>query len=242
MKLHDLLSIEDEKRDLAWEMDFFHAFTESDVYILNEEPQVGPDGWPYLIVKTLDYPTEPGAGNSIESNLNKNTNLNFASNGKSESVQKILYWLSSRGIGMVVNPEKSYPDFVFTFGMIWHFRETGRFYGPNQTGFSNEYSVAPIEQVQFGTPSESFLPKTVRKILKQYFAEYGVLGPRIGMSIKSIQGTQQSDLIFSAESIGNPEPSNYQAALEAISWFLPPHYSLALVREIDLPTGVFTDL
>jgi hypothetical protein len=43
------------------------------------------------------------------------------------------------------------------------------------------------------------------------------------------------DLAFSLESLGNPPTKEHQGIAEAITWFLPPHYSVVLVSEKDLP-------
>ena len=119
MQLTDLVQTQEDKRDSNWESLFFHQLTQSDVEVLSPEPQQGPDGWPYLMVQT------------------KSENKTVPA----ESAQKIIQWLSERGIGLVVNPTKEYPDYVFTYGMLWHFRQTGLFY---QTTAS-EIKSGPVE-------------------------------------------------------------------------------------------------
>ena len=73
---------------------------------MNEEPQNGPDGWPYLLVRTSAEAAEPFA--------------------------RVVEWLAGRGIGLVVNPHKMVPDYVFTYGMLWNYIETGRFVLPSR--------------------------------------------------------------------------------------------------------------
>lgn len=216
MQLSELTNVQDEKRDSQWESLFFHHLTQSQVHLLSEEPHVGPDGWPYLMVETLQG----------------------ATSGTSEPVQKILHWLSEKGVGLAVNPQKDYPDFVFTYGMIWNFRQTGLFYQPHAA----ETKTGPVEiqsqdKMHFGEPSTEYLPSHVRKILREFFRDQGFLAVKILMIS---QDTKHFDLAFSLESLGNPSEKEHQGILEALSWFLPPHYSLMLASEKNLPT--FFDL
>jgi hypothetical protein len=39
------------------------------------------------------------------------------------------------------------------------------------------------------------------------------------------------DLAFSLDSLGNPTADEHNGLAEAIAWFLPAHYSIALVSE-----------
>jgi hypothetical protein len=43
------------------------------------------------------------------------------------------------------------------------------------------------------------------------------------------------DLCFSLESFGNPPETEHKGLAEALSWFLPAHYSIALISEKLLP-------
>ena len=48
------------------------------------------------------------------------------------------------------------------------------------------------------------------------------------------------DLCFSLESLGGPPNQEHSGIAKALSWFLPQHYSVALVKEEGLPS--FFDL
>lgn len=211
MKLQDVLKVPDSQRDEKWQNEFFQAFSESNIKLLSPEPQNGPDGWPYLLCETGPDAKEPS--------------------------QKVIQWLADKGIGLVVNPGKDYPDYIFSYGMLWHFTKTGLFYRevpPPKEGF---YEFDPAEIQHAGTPSEDYLPKQARSILKDFFRDQGVLRPKVLLvSMDKVQ----YDLAISLESLGNPPEAEHQGIAEAISWFLPPHYSLLLVSEEGLPE--FTDL
>ena len=170
---------------------------------------MGPDNWPYLMVST-----EEGQ----------------------EPSQQILHWLSTRGIGLVVNPEKDYPDFILSYGMIWFFRETGRFILRNAAAVSNkqvELTAASLKS--FGAPTEAYLPVYVRKVLQDFFRDQGVLTPRC---LVISETNKDYDFAISVESLGNPPEKEWPQIGEALSWFLPAHYSIVIISEKNMPPFV----
>lgn len=230
MDLHQLTQVLDTLRDNEWESHFFRALSLAHLQLISPDPQYGPDGWPYLFAETTLAETE-------------------------ESFQKILQWLAQRGIGLVINSKKKLPDYIFTYGMIWFFKETGYFYLPTQSKDNNlsesnlnsvldsenkKESVADKEKVEFqvselkkfGEPTEAYLPTYVRKIIKEFLQQQGFLMPKILMITFD---DKSYDLAFSLESLGDPPENEHQSICEALSWFLPPHYSIMLMSEKGLP-------
>jgi hypothetical protein len=206
MSLADLIQVPDEKRDPHWENHFFNEISKSNLKLMLQEPQQGPDNWPYMIAETSDQATEPA--------------------------QKIMQWCALRGIGLVINPRKEYPDYVFTYGMLWHFKETGLFFRSAFETPEASLELKKGDKIHSGPPSPAYLPDYVRGIVREFFRDQAVLRPRI-----LVMSTDQKhyDLVFSIESLGNP-PENERAGIaEAISWFLPPHYSILLMSEVGLP-------
>lgn len=212
MSLNQLITISAQERDQAWENQFFKALSEANLKLMSPEPQSGPDGWPYLLAEITDDADEPA--------------------------QKLIQWLAARGIGLVVNPRKEYPDYVFSYGMLWNFRETGLFYqsiDESRGGGSVEF--VPQDVMNAGEPAPHYLPAYVRTILRDFFRDQSVLRPKVlVMSTDNLN----YDLVFSLESLGNPPESEHAGIAEAIGWFLPPHYSILLVSEVGLPS--FFDL
>lgn len=211
MGLLDLVNVPDEKRDHKWEIDFFMAVTQGNLNLVHEAPQKGPDGWPYLLVETAADASEPA--------------------------NKIMQWLALKGVGLVVNPRKDYPDYVFTYGMLWHFKETGLFYRDAAEAPVGTVELEKGQDLHAGEPAPHYLPQYVRNILKQFFLDQNVMRPRI---LVMSTDRKNYDLAFSIESLGNPPVKEHQGIAEAISWFLPPHYSVVLVSEMGLPK--FVDL
>jgi hypothetical protein len=214
MEILELLKVNDLDRNIDWENKFLNGFTNSDLIILDEEPKTGPDGWPYLMVKTV---TDQSQG---------------------ESAQKVLYWLSQRGIGAVINPKNPYPDYILDYGMIWNFRETGLFI--NRKAIPSETSEQ--FEIDFGKdfildPDAKTLPSYVRGVLKDFFKQQNILNPEIAQVVRPSENTNFSpiNLVLNLDSLGNPSPYEYQGIAAAVSWFLPQHYSLLLFNKTQFP-------
>jgi hypothetical protein len=209
-KITELLKTDAERRDEKWENDFLSALPDAPVKILSPEPREGPDHWPYLMVS-------------------------IGEDSATESLRDVLGWLSTRGVGLVINPENEIPDFVLTYGMIWNFRERGEFLTKQESETANpagKFEVKPGQEVLTGVPSAAYLPAYVRSVIKQFLADQGVFTPKILMV--SFDKTN-FDLALSIESLKSPPAHEHANIAEALSWFLPAHYSLALVSEKTIP-------
>jgi hypothetical protein len=210
--LNSHIETKEEDRNQAWDEIFFKLLSESNLQILTEDPQQGPDGWPYLICETTQKPQ--------------------SESDKIDSTQKILQWLSKRGIGLVVNPKRlPYPDYVFSYGMIWSFRETGYFIKYQDLQQNSQLVIDPNKNIKAGPPTKEYLPDYVKSIVRDFLRDQSIFDARILM----ISTDQQNyDLCFSLESLGSPPETEHEGILEAIAWFLPPHYSVAVVSEKNI--------
>lgn len=206
LDIYKLVQTPDSQRDDEWEKAFLHSFVDAKVSFLHETPQVGPDGWPYMFVQ-ID-PNGP------------------------EDVKKILEWISDKGIGIAVNPQKMNPDYIFTYGMLWNYLKRGEFITHVQGLKSGEVEFKAGQEVFVGEPSEDYLPPQVRTILREFFKQQGVGQPKINMVSAD---KSNYDICISLESIGNPPDSEHKGIAEAVSWFLPLHYSILLTSEKTFP-------
>ncbi len=205
MTLNELLLVSDADRNHDWENQFFDELLKSKVTLVDEGPQVGPDKWPYLMVETNEAADEPAV--------------------------KILHWLATKGIGLVVNPRKEYPDYVFPWGMIWNFKETGLFRLNQAPVIQGKVELKNEQGLIVGEPHPKYLPDYVRGILKQFFMDQGLMMVKI---VVLSQDGKHYDLAISVESLGNPPKHEHAGILEALSWFLPTHYSLMLTSEKEV--------
>ena len=101
----DLLTCHESQRDSEWENNFLSQFAQQKVAIESEDIQLGPDHWPYLFAQSEGE----------------------ASQEATEPVLQVIDWLSDKGVGLAFNAQKPIPDYIFTYGMIWHFGEMGLF-------------------------------------------------------------------------------------------------------------------
>lgn len=203
MDFEQLLQTDVDDRDPAWESAFLKALPRAPARVMNPDPQEGPDFWPYLMVEA----GTPTADDSMEN---------------------IVGWLSTRGIGLAINPLKPSPDYVLTYGMIWNYRERGEFLTESERGKSGLFEVRDGQQLWVGAPTEAYLPKYVRSVLKQFFADQGVFAPKVLMVSSD---NKNFDLCFSIESLKSPPATEHSNIAEAVSWFLPAHYSVSLLGE-----------
>jgi hypothetical protein len=204
--IESLLQRDVETRDQAWENDFLKALPLAKIRVLSPEPQEGPDHWPYLMVSTDDQ--------------------------TDDSFPNVINWLSTRGIGCVINPEKPSPDYVLTYGMVWNFKERGEFLTEAPQAKQGRFEFKHGQELMTGVPSEAFFPVYARKIVKQFLADQGVFTPKVQMV--SVDKTHY-DLCFSVESLKSPPAHEHANIAEALSWFFPAHYSVALVSEKVVP-------
>lgn len=209
MELDWLLQQPEKSRDQAWETAVLDGLINTNVQLQSAEPQEGPDGWPYLFVKTGPGGTEPFA--------------------------RIVDWLAGRGIGLVVNAHKMLPDYVFTYGMLWNFKETGRFVWPEfERVATGSIQLLNDQQTVMGAPTEKYLPSYARSVIRDFLSQQGFSQPRI-LVVSQAPDYKVTDLVFSIESLGGLEEKDQKTMAEALAWFLPLHYSLVFASEKGLP-------
>ncbi len=206
LDLNNLLAQPDQLRNGEWERAFFQALIEGLVVVNNPEAQPGPDGWPYLFVRTGHEATEPAS--------------------------RVIQWLAAKGIGLVVNGHKEFPDYVFSYGMLWNFVERGEFFSASEKVSPGQVELAEGQKVLAGPPTKEFLPPYVRDILSHFFAQQEISHPKI---LVLTADHKHYDLCFSLDSMGDPPQEEHQGIAEALAWFLPSHYSILLAHEKGMP-------
>jgi hypothetical protein len=139
-------------------------------------------------------------------------------------------WAAGRGVGIVLNAHKMVPDYVFTYGMLWNYLETGRFVVPQPPSAAGEVAIGP--DTVMGPPTEKYLPTYVRQILREFLQAQG--WPAVKILVLSTPDFKNIDLAFSLESLGSPSERDRAALAGALAWFLPLHYNLVLASEQGL--------
>jgi hypothetical protein len=206
-----LLDVPFDDRNLQWEDLFLKQLPQCKVIVLNPEPVTGPDSWPYLHVRIEENSSEPAI--------------------------RVLDWLSQKGIGLLVDhsDHQEYPDAVLTWGMVWQLLRKGQVDFDDKDTFTSTFELDWRQVKRSGDPNEDYLPSGVRKVLREFFAEQEILTPRI--LVYTLDG-ENFELAFSLESLGNPPLEEHKGILEALAWFLPPSYQIALLSEKGAPPFV----
>jgi len=208
MDLQTLAQRPEVERDDQWELRFLDALLASNVQLEADEPQVGPDGWPYLKVRTSPEASEPFV--------------------------RVVRWLAGRGFGCVVNAHKMMPDYVFTYGMIWNYVETQRFISPVN---APEGEVQWGPETLFGAPTEKYLPLYVREVLREFLKAQGHSDVRL-LVATSPDFTQTDLILATESLSDLDTHARQKALAQDLGWFLPMHYSLVFAPHKGLPAFV----
>lgn len=210
MTIAELLKQSESLRDEAWEQQFLNQLPSLRFQVLEAQVQEGPDGWPYLFVE-IHQGNEGG-----------------------EDFFELQKWLLNQGVGLAINPLRSPPDYVLPYGQLWLYQTTGKFVAevkPRLKG-GEPFAIEDGQKIVAGPPTEEFFPTYARRVLKEFLNQQGVSQPLV-LVVSSDQ--KNYDLCFSTESFGTPPAEEHVGILEAMSWFFPANYTLALVSEKGLP-------
>lgn len=213
MTLSQLEHTPENIRDLLWIEKYTEVLKDTPLTVLNDQPQEGPDGFSYLLVGTR------GKGQ--------------------ETLKDLIQWGADKGIGFVFNPEKSSPDLILTYGMLWNYLVQEEFLSNVEGPISEE--IIDGELLYTGVPTEEYWPKRARQLFKEFLLAQGVLDPQMVLVMRSKEDTG-GDICLSIESLGNPPKEEWDGLLQAFSWFFPRHYSLSLVSKKNLPEAPFTSV
>ncbi|MEQ1877001.1 MAG: hypothetical protein ABL958_10175, partial [Bdellovibrionia bacterium] len=190
----ELINVPEEKRDQKWELEFLSQISTQNLRLIFPDVKQGPDGCPYLYAELTQAGSEPFV--------------------------KIADWLSTRGVGLVVNPHKDIPDYIFTYGMLWYYRESGKFIGAPKGEDNGRLILEQGTAVLAGPPSDEFYPPYARGILRDFFKAQKIEGVKILVISKD---RLHYDICVSLESLGDPPESEHEGIAELVGWFLPPH-------------------
>lgn len=147
-----------------------------------------------------------------------------------EPVEKILSWAYDKGVGLVLNSHKMVPDYVFTHGMLWYYAFNKRF--QESSSFKSGGVELDLNNSVFGEVADSYWPKFSREMLREFLKTQNVT---LNYLLVTSKDFKQTDLCLTEESFSAlPAPKRNQL-IEKIRWFLPPHYSVVLVSEKNLP-------
>lgn len=158
MDLQELLNVKAKLRDANWEIKFLEMISHSSVRVLSQDPQEGPDGFPYLLITTY--------GESHE-----------------EPFLKVAQWCADAGVGIVLNPTEEGEDYLFTFGMLWNFKYRGEFFSE----WSHQSQAESSQKMVIRQMTELYWPDKPRKIFKEFLLQQNIFRPRVCLFSKTAQ-------------------------------------------------------
>lgn len=145
-ELERLFAIPREERNDTWREAFFAAVPDASLATFAEQVAYGPDGNPYF---RLAVP-EPGPFETF-------------------CLRHVLDGCLENGVGVVVLSRDGEAEWVFAYGDLWGFKESGRFPAGGPPAVVTERRPATV-----GPPNEAMLPAYARRVLRRVFEEDGV--------------------------------------------------------------------
>ena len=216
-----LCKVPPKQRDSLWRDKFFAHIPEASMRTNNQQVVVGPDGFPYFQL----YLPVPNA--QFQCYTLKHLLGDF---------------VIANGLGIVINPDKPSPDWVFSYGDLLNFHLTHQFYTPSdETSQSATLTLPAGQTMLLGQPSETYLPAPARLNIKKMLSKMGVDDVRLLLLFRPEARSQELVFNLTPDKVGDLARCN--ACMQRISWFLPRHYVLLSVPE-DNPSfrDKFADL
>ena len=215
--LMDLFTTPREQRDEAWIEDFFDVVPTAGLMALDPQLQRGPDGFPYV---SFCLPRK---------------NQEFDGFSVAHSIDYCL----KNGCGIVIfkDPDSlEMPEWIFTFGNLWAYKQYGNFIGDPDLAASGDDSttdttdVTPppeaekdeAREVTVEPPSTEHLPDYARSAISRFLREVtGLKTPKVAM-ITDPTSKPSHSLVFTdllPERFEKEE--HFVQLMTAIRWFLP---------------------
>ena len=217
-----LFEIPQEQRDESWRQTFYDNVQTASYACGNPQHFTGPDGFPYFVLKT------PEANQAFESFCIRNMKDDF---------------LLEKGFGVTINPKENSADWVFSYGDIVNLHLNKEFFTKTDTvKLANVETLKKDEEVLLAQPSESYLPRQARQVLKTFLQSVGNKKPKIMMLCRVIEGQVIQELAFNFFPEDFPSTEHLNNRLNQISWFLPRHYVVLALPKNSYLASNYTDL
>ena len=218
----DLFAVDKSKRDQNWEKDFFENVKTASFTCDEPQVTVGPDGFPYFAL-LVPEPQKPFSSFCI-----KNIKDDF---------------LLDKGVGITVNPKSNSVEWVFTYGDIVNLHVNNEFYTQRENvEIKSEETIEKEEELLVAQPSESYLPKQARNVIRKFLQEKGIKQPKIVMICRKTQGTIVQELAFNIFREDFASSAQLNNIMRQISWFLPRHYIIVSFPKNSSLSGSFNNL
>ena len=216
-----LVTIPRADRDAAWNAAFLADLAAASFRCGTPQVVQGPDGMPYV---QLFLPEE---GVSFTCYVIENMKDDF---------------LLEQGLGVVINPTATGPDWVLSYGDILNLHLNQVFYSTEETPFSKQRRdevIEGAEEVLVAQPAELLLPQVTRDVLCEFLKNNGVAAPKVLLLMRRGGGGAglSQDLVFNITPLDFENEEMYRWVMQQLAWFLPRHYSLVGMEEKAIKSG-----
>jgi hypothetical protein len=220
----ELLAVGASKRDDEWRMLFYRNVVDAALEPLSEQAIKGPDGFPYIALRI------PLAGQSVVAH----------------SVASLVEHCTEHGFGIVIEPQRDPPGWVFRYGDLWSLRAYGTPDGDPSDEEPDELAgpvhIEAGRQLMIGAPSEEFLPVWARRTLHRFLTHgLSVVDPRICL-VNDPKARPPRQLALNLSGDSKALRVTFEQAMHLLTWFLPRKRSLIALPESALPAGSFRAL
>ncbi len=212
--LNELFKIPHEQRDEVWKEKFLENV--ADASFICGSPQLikGPDGFPYFQLN-IPEPGKPFQCYVIKHMVND--------------------FLLERGFGVVINPLKEQPDWVFSYGDIVNYHIKKAFYTkPEAWDLPKEEVLKEKEEVLVGQPSESIIPVQTRKVIREFLESLGIHDTKLLLMNRRKPEGHLQELVFNLTPDKFDKKEHFEAVMQGIAWFLPRQYTYVSMDTSDL--------
>jgi hypothetical protein len=192
--------VEHAMRDEKWAARFYETVVDASFASQADQVLQGPDRFPYFVLK-FPEPMKPF---------------------ESFSVRIVLEHCTNSGLGIVINPHKPRPDWVFTYGQLWSFREYGAF---SEEGIAHPDKATG--EVLLASPNEKLFPAYARKVLRAYLKHIGVAEPKCFVMMDG--SSPQPSIVFNVFRELFSTDEEHRDAMARLTWFLPSRLGLISV-------------
>jgi hypothetical protein len=222
-ELFALCSIGRNQRDQAWVEKFYAAVVDASMVTTPAQIIAGPDGFGYFV---LELPPPYEAITPF-------------------CISHILDYCLEGGIGVVINPSKAEPDWVFPYGKLWSLKETGCFDPPaidsdNPTprdrtvvgdapqGKVYREIVKTDEKAFIGAPSEKFFPDYAKNVMRPVIKRIPAMKDREPQVLLIAQPDQSPVLsfVFNIFREDFETEEEYVGIIYRMRWYLPSNVGI----------------
>ena len=204
--LQKLFEVPRERRDGGWQQQFLANVADAAFRASNPPVIMGPDDFPYFVLYV------PEAFSQFQAYTINHMKDDF---------------LLDSGYGIVINPRGNAADWVFSYGDVVNLHISGEFYtavDPNPA--PQQETIVANEQMLVAQPSEKYLPKKVRAVIREYLNKSGVQHPKIMLVTRQINGKPVQELAFNIKPGDFPTQRHFDFTMQHLVWYLPRHYSV----------------